>query len=340
MNFVLCNDVHLSHRGPQSRTDDWQAAIFAKLDQVATVAHKTKARAVLVAGDLFHHKSRIAYGTVTSLCLWARDLKAAGIDVLMIPGNHDEVHDRVDSVPTQPLGVLYASGLLIDVSYTAKRYRATDPTQDVVIVGVPYPDALSLDNFTRAAAVRMRETDADAVGGSRAILMAHCFATAEGGTIFGTPVHRYSDLTALPFDIFHFGHDHSDHGVAQAATGQYFVNIGALSRGSIAKDEVTREPKIALVTFNAMTPDNSGIVIRQLKLKVAPPAEVFDLALKAAKDREAGEVEAFVGQLSADLALTGPVSFAARLGTMQLPDTVRTRVQRYLDAAEASLQEM
>lgn len=327
MNFVLLNDIHLSHRGPQSRTDDWQAAIFAKLDQVSQVAFKTKAKAVCIAGDVFHHKSRIAYGTVTSLFLWARALREGGTDVLVIPGNHDEVHDRIESLDSQPLGVLFASGHMVDVSYRPQVYYDEQDNPAAVVVGVPYPDALDLANFDKAADARLAATR-----NARGILMAHCFATPEGGTYYDTPVHRYGDLCRLPFDVFHFGHDHSDHGVAKAESGQHFVNLGALSRGSIAKDEVAREPKIALVTLT-----KQDVVIRQLKLKVAPASEVFDLALKAAKDREAGEVEAFVGQLASDLSVAGPVSFKDRLGAMALPETVRKRVQQYLDDAEASL---
>lgn len=323
MKFVLTNDIHLSHRGPQSRLDDWQEAIFGKLDQVAKVAIKTQAKGVCIAGDIFHHKSRIAYGTVLRLMVWAFELKRQGIEILTIPGNHDEVHDRLDSIESQPLGLLYASGAFRNVSYEPVRFGNA-----VSIVGVPYPDAMDLANFQKAAEARQR------IEGGRALLMAHCFATPAGGTYFGQPMHRYADLMDLPFDVFHFGHDHSDHGVAQAGTGQFFINIGSLSRGSLAQDDLKREVKIALVDFA------DTITVKQIKLKIAPVNEIFDLALKAQKDREHKEVEAFVGQLHNDLALAGPVSFKDRLGKMELPDTVRTRVVSYLDAAEASLQEM
>lgn len=320
MKFVCLNDVHLSHRGPQSRTDDWQEAIFAKLEQVSRVAVKVQAKAVCIAGDLFHHKSRIAYGTVLRLMMWAFALRKLGIDVLTIPGNHDEVHNRLDSVDSQPIGLLFASGAFTDVSYKRVVYDG-----DVAVLGVPFPDAMSIENFQRAVEARGP--------GVRSLLMAHCFATPQGGTYFGEKIHAYADFKDMPFDVFHFGHDHSDHGVAQMGN-QQFINIGAISRGSLALDDLKREPKIALVEFG------DTITIKQIKLKVAPIGDVFDLALKAQKDRERGEVEAFVGQLKEDLAATGPVSFKDRLGKMELPDTVRARALTYIDAAEASLQEM
>ncbi len=330
MKLVCLNDVHLSHRGPQSRLDDWQEAIFAKLDQVSKVAKKVNARAVCIAGDVFHHKSRIAYATVFRLMLWAFDLRQHRIDVLVIPGNHDEVHDRLDSVDTQPIGIMFGSGAFTNVSLKPVRYDGGpgDGSGDVTIVGLPYPDAMTWENFQLAADARLKECKA-----GRALLMAHCFATPEGGTYFGQPIHPYGMFNDLPFDVFHFGHDHSDHGVAQMGT-KHFINIGSISRGSLAMDDIKREPKIALVEFA------DTVTVKQIKLKVTPAAEIFDLALKAQKDREKSEVEAFVGQLRDDLALAGPVSFKDRLGKMDLADNVRARVQTYLDSAEASLQEM
>lgn len=328
MKFVCCNDIHLSHRGPQSRLDDWQEAIFAKLDQVAKVAVKARAKAVCIAGDVFHHKSRIGYGTVVRLLQWGIALRKHGVDTLFIPGNHDLVHDRLDSLDSQPLGLLKASGVFTDVSYARERYQ--DDETSVGVIGLPYPDAMSLEGFQRVT----ESYHAAGAPSEGAILMAHCFATPEGGTYFGQPIHKYSDLLQFPFDVFHFGHDHSDHGVAQAETGQLFINLGALSRGTLAQDDVKREVKIALVDFG------ETVTVKQLKLKVAPATEVFDLALKAQKDRERDQVEQFVGDLQASLVHAGPVSFTDRLGTMQLPDAVRVKVQSYLDAAETSLQEM
>ncbi len=326
MIFICLNDIHLSHRGPQSRTDDWQETVFAKLEQVAKVAIKTNARAVCIAGDLFHHKSRIAYGTVLRLMVWAFTLRRHRIDVLAIPGNHDEVHDRIESLASQPIGLLFASGAITDVSYTPVRYDGADVSKDIVIVGVPYPDAVNLANFQRAAEARGT--------GGRALLMAHCYATPQGGTMYGRePIHPYGLFNDLPFDVFHFGHDHSDHGVAQMGE-KFFINIGAITRGSLAQDDLKRDPKIALVEFG------DTITVKQIKLKVAPVNEVFDLALKAQKDRERQEVEAFVTHLREDIGAAGPVSFKERLGAMALTDEVRARAVKYVDEAEQSLQEV
>jgi hypothetical protein len=217
-----------------------------------------------------------------------------------------------------------------NVSYAPVRYDGApgDGSRDVTIVGVPFPDAEKWENFARAAEARLKECKE-----GRALLMAHCFATPQGGSYFGQPIHPYGLFNDLPFDVFHFGHDHSDHGVAQMGDKQ-FINIGSISRGSLAMDDLKREPKIALVEFG------DTVTVKQIKLRVTAASEIFDLALKAQKDREKSEVEAFVGQLQDDLRVAGPVSFAARLGQMDLADNVRVKVQSYLDSAEASLQEM
>lgn len=306
------------HKGPASRTDDFEQALFNKLEQVTALALKVGAAAVCIAGDLFHHKTRVPYATISKLLMWARRLQAAGIPVLVIAGNHDLQHDRLDSLPTQPLGVLLAAGAMIDVSYRPQWFDG------VRVVGVPYPDAKDITAFAR-----LLDNDR-----SPGILMAHCFATVEGGTYFGEHIHRYADFAALPYAVIHLGHDHTDHGVVQLGH-QYFVNLGALSRGSLAEDEIMRAVKIALVTFEPTTPEgDTPVTVQQVKLKVAPAAEVFDLVLHAERQKERREIETFVTDLTSSLAETGPLDFYERLNTMELPDEVRRRVTAYIEAEE------
>lgn len=331
MKFVFIKDIHLSHRGPVSRIDDWTEAIFAKLTQVAAVAVKVQARAVLIGGDIFHHKTRIAYGVVFRFMDWCWKLKHYhGIDVVAIPGNHDLVFDRLDSVPTQPIGLLFRSGLVIDATSIGEGREhgvysiPGEPTVD--IYGVPYPLAKDWAQWQQLAG-------GDVEPANRAIVLAHCFASPSGGTCFNEPCMAYGQLAALPFDVFCFGHDHADNGVTQV-NGKVFVNIGALSRGSISKEDVTRDVKLAVIDV----PVEGPATVQLVRLKIAPASEVFDLTLKAKKDREFEQIQEFVGTLSSDLlAQTGNVSFKDRVTGMDLPDAVRTRVMGYIEAAEAQV---
>lgn len=339
MKFVTAADWHLSHAGPASRTDDWQEAIFAKLDQVAGAARKLKARAILMPGDVFHEKSRIPYVLICRLVAWCYALKKDGIIVVVDPGNHDEVNHRYESIPSQPLGVLFACGAMIDCAFRVIKFtdsKTLVPAKDyapdapgphpggeaftVGVVGNPYPHATNLATYQ----------DLPAHGCHRGVLLAHCFASPQGGSCFGEPSHSYAELAPLGFDAFVFGHDHSDHGV-HVVEGKYFVNVGAISRGSLAKEEINRDVKIAVID---VTPE--GVKVQQLKLKVSPAADVFDLQLKAQKDREHNEIEQFAEKLKSDLADAGPVSFKDRAARLDVPDTVRQRVLAYISEAESA----
>lgn len=310
--FVLLNDVHL-YRGPASRTDDYESAIFGKLEQVSKLATKIRADAVSVAGDFFHLKQRVPYSTTIRLMEWAYALRAAGTQVLGIAGNHDLQHDRIESLSAQPLGLLFRSGAITDVAYAAIEF------DDAVVSGVPYPDAKNISNFARVPRSAKRH----------GLLLAHCFALPEGGDYFGETVHPYAALFPhAPYDVVHLGHDHRDHGVTRMGE-RYVVNIGAIARGSLSTDEITRDVKVAIVEC-----DEVGATVRQVRLNVAPAEQIFDLALHAQKRETRDQIETFVADLATRLDAAGPVDLNARVNALDLSGTVRRRVAEYLQAAE------
>lgn len=320
MKLILANDAHLAHKGPATRTDDYQEAIFGKLEQIKRLAVAINATAVLLAGDVFHHKVKVAYGTIYRLMEWCFSLQAQGVEVLAIAGNHDEQHDRLDSIPSQPLGLLFKCGAMKNVAEHPRHYNTTPA---VAVYGLAYPDAEDPAGFERFRDLKLSEQGA--------VLMAHCFATAEGGSSFGEHVHRYADLLDLPFNVFHFGHDHSDHGVT-TLDGKHFVNIGALARGSLSEPEINRVVKVAIVEF-----EPHKVHVQQVKLQTAPFMSIFDLQLHEQKVRSKHDIELFVADLSARLDATGPVDLRTRLDTLSLTAEVKRRVLDYLTSAEAKL---
>jgi hypothetical protein len=130
--------------------------------------------------------------------------------------------------------------------------------------------------------------------------------------------------------VFHFGHDHRDNGVT-AIDGKWFINVGALSRGQMSHENIGRDVKCAIVDFG-----ETETKVLQVKLSVRPANEVFDLALKAQKERERDNIEQFVTGLSQDLADISPINFKEKLSTMEVPDQVRKRVVTYIEQAEAA----
>lgn len=325
--LILINDVHGDTRTPAGRKDDYFAAVQDKLQQVALVAQRTQAAAVCIAGDLFHPKTRTlgvwpagTHEVVSMYLAWGRQLAELGVERLVIPGNHDLAFDRLDSVPRQPFGALVASGLFRDVSY------ATALVAGWCVSGVPYPDALDLGNLSRVP---------PAPEGTVGVLMAHCFAEPRARDFFGAPVHAYDAVQAPGYRVYHFGHDHSDHGVTEVG-GRSYVNVGALTRGSLAGEEVRRRPQLVLVesVFDASggRPVVPSLRVRPIALRVRPSEEVFDFERKERRDAEASIVQAFVQHL--DAAGYGAVDIPDHVAQLDLPPEVLRRVQTYLDRAQ------
>lgn len=326
--IVCTNDWHLTARPPMSRTDDYITELLGLLDQIGKVADHVKADAIAVAGDFFHLKGQIPYWLLYHLWDWCRARTVVGI-----PGNHDLVHNRLASLPDTVLGFLIRAGAVCNVS-ASPNVVGEPGFEPVAIYGVPYPIAFELDEWK--AAGRYKEEVAQRAGVNiRSLVMGHCFATPEGGDHFGEPVLKYRDLAALPFDAFHFGHDHSDHGV-RFVNGKPFVNIGALARGTRSKEDLTRDVKCAVLSFREGHP----VDVLQIKLDAKPAHELFDLQHHAERAAEETQVQAFVEQLAQDLAssvITAPQQgLDSRVQSLGLPDAVYQRVMQYLAAAEAT----
>ena len=76
-----------------------------------------------------------------------------------------------------------------------------------------------------------------------------------------------------------FGHLHNADGVhvlEDEGQKKWFINVGGISRGTMAEEDLKRDPMISLITFDA----DKEIDATAVRLKCKPPEEVFDLAWK------------------------------------------------------------
>lgn len=324
ITLVHFNDTHLFAKNPVSRIDDANEELFAALDQVAQIAGHFRQQgdtvAVCHAGDWFNHESRVPWLVLLRLLDWVGDLRRQGIDLFTVPGNHDLRQDRYDSAGELPIGVLLRAGV-VDVSRKVKAVHSPK-APPVLITGVPWPDSLnSLTPSTVSPEVN--------------VVMVHGFGTPEGRERFGAYCHKYDDLAILAsrVRIWHFGHDHSDHGVMRLKNGARVINIGALSRGSMDYDNLTRPVKIALSRWkdggSTQEPD-----VLQVALKLPDVTKVFDLAARAKRQQEAKEIEAFVAQLAGGINDLLHVDYKSILAGLPLEDAVRAKVEGYIAQAE------
>jgi DNA repair exonuclease SbcCD nuclease subunit len=262
MGYLLVNDVHLSDRPPSSCTESYNDDLFDLLDQVAALAQAHHAPAIVLAGDVIHHKTptRTSHATIRRLIQWGQRCTSQGHPVHVVLGNHDLLHDRIDSVQeTQPLGVALASGALSLLDGWAD---LPDP-----VYGLPWQpvwDQPALDRGCAGWHSRMRDDDAPA------LMVTHAPLYPPGREL------PYENIPATWWaqamghrGTVHYGHVHEPHGIYQV-DGVTFSNPGALSRGSLHEHNLTRPVQVAC--WNPTTGH-----IQHLSLDAKPAEEVFRL---------------------------------------------------------------
>jgi predicted phosphodiesterase len=327
--LLTCNDLHLTDVPPAARLDNYVDEMFGLLGQIAQAAVKLSADAVCIAGDIFHHKDRpMGTALLGRVVDWCKQLQASGTAVLVVPGNHDLRYNNLATLPHQPLGLMLKAGVMQDVS-VQPWVPARCPAR-VTVQGIAYPHAMEATHWTRIPPV-----------GSRHVVLAHCFASPAGGQVYGEPEHAYAALyAACPADVYVFGHDHSDggiHTIAGSDSGDprrlqhsaYFLNLGALSRGTIGYDDITREMYVGIVRIGP------SVQVQRLKLQAIPASDLFDLSGKAAQQAQTQRIDTFIADLEATLAsLDSTAPLSTHLGALTMAADVRARMQRYIDSVE------
>lgn len=277
--YILVNDIHLSDRAPASCTDTYLDDLFALLYQVSGIAKAIAAIAIVLAGDVFHHKvpGRTGHSTVMRLIEWAQ---SSG-EVLAVVGNHDIQHDRLDSIDEgQPLGVVFKSGA---IERLEGWWYQVDPedTWRHPIYGVPW-----LMNF-------------DDVSVGNALAEFHQHTSEHVLVVTHAPLYppgrelKYEFYPAVKWaaamgnqGTVHYGHVHSPHGIYEV-DGVAFSNCGALSRGSLDEHNLNRMPSIAIW-------DSGTGQMQHVALDAKPPSEVFRLVEAQAKKDSSVNLSSFL----------------------------------------------
>lgn len=320
IRLVWRTDVHLSDTPPASRKDDWAGTVFGKLHQVALVAAKVGAAAVLDGGDFFHVKSpgRNTHDLVRRVADLHRTYPCP---VYGNVGNHDCVYGDYTYLDQQPLGVLFATGVFRRCYDEHEAVFEKDGVK-VRVVGIPYHGT----TYDTERFRRVKKGDEDFL-----VCMAHVLASPTGGTMFeGEDIIKYASLAGLDPDMWLFGHWHKDQGVVEVG-GRTIVNVGSLTRGALSQDEVVRRPACAVLTFAKGEPPKVQVV----RLKVAPPDEVFDIEGRNRQESRAMTMDAFVESVRQKLVVEHGKDLTEIVGGMDdVPEKVRERVLLYLERAE------
>jgi DNA repair exonuclease SbcCD nuclease subunit len=316
--FIFRTDTHVSDRSPASWKGDYPTEIWANLEQIGRFAKEHDARAVLDGGDYFHVKaaSRNPHSIVIRS---AATQKKYPCPTFCVEGNHDLAYNALDSIDRQPLGVLYESGVFNHL----REEVFDDGNMRVRVVGVPYSPNRTLEELR---AIKKKPGD------SFLVAIVHQLAgkdpPAKVADFFGEPVFRYQDLASEDGpDIWCFGHWHKDQGLVTLGDKK-FVNFGAVSRGALINENITRTPKVALLEF-----EPGGFSAKDLPLIVAPAEDVFDFERKERVEQENKSIDQFIVQLQNEVKLDLTASIEENLEGLDFAQDVRKAALDYLERA-------
>lgn len=316
--FIFRTDVHVTDKSPASWKGDYPAEVFESLRQIGMMAEQHQVTAVLDGGDYFHIKaaSRNSHAIVYQS---ASVQNAYPCATWCVEGNHDISYNNLTTIEKQPLGVLYETGVF--------RHLREEVFEDgdlrVRIVGVPY-------SLNRSLA-ELREIKKKP-GDTYLIAIIHALAGFNPPNsvedFFGEPVFRYKDLVYPDGpDLFCFGHWHKDQGI-ESIDDRTFVNVGAVSRGALIRENLERTPKVALIEATL-----EGIRATPLPLDVLPANEVFDVERKERQDEQAQTINQFVQKLWDDVLVDSEASIDDTIMGMEFAKDVRDMALSYLENA-------
>jgi len=175
------------------------------------------------------------------------------------------------------------------------------------------------------------------------VCVLHLYATPDGGMLFKQKLFSYEDIAKLNDDIFVLGHYHINQGtqiIESNGKPQHFINVGALSRGSLAEDNITRIPKISIVTIEKT--DKVNIKVQAATLKVRPADEVFDIEKKEEEKKKLKEAEEFVDKLREETSIIaeGDDRVEKEIDKLGLDKEILNKVSHFLAEADLVLKEM
>jgi len=298
---IICvGDLHVSDKAPVSATESYTDDILVMLRWIADYAAAEKADAVVLAGDVFHHKapSRNSHELVLKMIAVVKYFEDKQVRLLCVTGNHDVMNGVMDSVhERQPLGVLYEAGLeelvgwdegglpLFGVPWRESWTEPGDPA--LALKGLEDSEGLPLSNGVLVV------THAPIYPPYEAQKQMFELVQLEGedglSAAMGNQGHLY------------YGHIHEDHGVFEVEGVQY-ANMGALSRGSLHEYNLNRQIKVAVWTIEG------GFT--EVVVPHKPASEAFRLAEVMEERGERLSLESFlaaVGNQTLDVSSTGSV---------------------------------
>ncbi|MBS6610001.1 MULTISPECIES: metallophosphoesterase [Peptoniphilus] len=253
MKLLYFTDTHIRGTSPQNRLDDYHETLKDKLNEISNIVKEEKIDFVLHGGDLFDRPD-VSVSIVSEFAKIFQDFKAP---IYIISGNHDIFGHNPDTLDRTMLGLLCNLGVMNLVNY---KKIILEKDIRVQLTGSPY--VYSMDEKENRKNYIIDEVDSSC---KYSIHMTHGFLI-DKPFIKEVSHTLIDDIKDTKADITLAGHYHFGFNTVKI-DNKYFVNPGALMRISNSKAEISRKPKVNIITLN------DGIKIENRYLKSAKPGE-------------------------------------------------------------------
>lgn len=314
MRVVLIPDTHLCSTPPSLRTDSYPDDVLDKLRFAVEYANSIGADALVQAGDLFHLKAPTR--TSHKLAQLTIDVfSEADMPVLVVPGNHDMSHDRLESLPSQPLGtVCKAPGIDLLMG----------PHPTLPIFGLPYlHDWATLLPLWMDQYRNWRDTNHVL----HPLMVTHAPIFPPGETVIYEYIDGAEWATLMGKGDVHYGHIHDSHGAYSPIPGVVLCNNGALSRGSLHESSLKRKPAITV-----WDSENLDAPFTRVEVPHKPVEAVFRMDLKEDIDtKQAAVTEFLAGVESTTLEVLSVEQVLAHVSGMDLSPATLVAIRECLE---------
>jgi len=322
-SVLVVNDPHISDYPPESRRDSFPDTPLSKVAQAVAYARKYNPDLTVFTGDHFHfkHAERTKYGTTRKYSELLKQIPGLRRTII---GNHDVPYDKPDRWVRQPLGYLIESGAL---EFFGGDYELNDEVFEkagmkIRFWGMHYYKGQGANDLNQ-----IKRGDEDYL-----VAVTHMdMFPRDTMSYSGAGVVHYEDVDS-PADVILNGHIHDDMGIVQLGSTM-FVNPGNLLRGSISESDLTRTPKVTFLIFSK----EDGVKAFELKLNVAPAAEVFEVVRKDVRKSREKEMKEFVRIFGETEGSGSTFSLESYLSSLETLDPeVRRVTEEYIERAKAT----
>jgi len=210
MKIMLLGDLHLTDKHPICRKDDFEVALWKKLEYIKDFVFDNRINQILFAGDILDNwKSNNK--TISKMIDYLQVFKNAEIDVFSCIGNHDMPYHSEENMSKSAFNILEKAGVLNE-----------DPIPvDLINYG-------SLKGYTRPEH-------------NKEILILHEMVVEKEKPPFLDVCWAMDDIKHIfpDYDLILTGHNHKTF-FKQYSDGTWIVNPGSLMRSNA--DQIDHKP--------------------------------------------------------------------------------------------------